>query len=77
MLKYQEKKKSLTLTWFCNLMTSWFKSSFVFLSLSIILLENTGVAERGGLGFRAYGEAGLEDITKNKNKNIFFLSVFN
>lgn len=47
-------------TWPCNLETSCVKRSFVFFKVSITPLENTGVAERGGLGLLENGEAGLE-----------------
>lgn len=47
-------------TWFCNFDTSWFKSSFVFFKLSIRLLENPGLLERGELGLLEYGDTDLE-----------------
>lgn len=53
-------KRCKTSTWFCNFDTSWVRMSFVFLRLSITLLENIGVADRGGLGLLEYGEVDLE-----------------
>jgi hypothetical protein len=61
---HKKKKRSKSVvnesTWFCNFETSWFKSSFVFFKLSIRLLENPGLEERGGLGLLAYGDTDLE-----------------
>lgn len=54
MPKFQEHK---ILTWLSSFCTSWVKTSFDFLSLSITVLENPA---RGGLGLLEYGEAGLE-----------------
>lgn len=58
---HTQKSKSVVneSTWFCNFETCWFKSSFVFFILSIILLENPGLLERGGLGLLAYGDTDL------------------
>lgn len=47
--------------WFWSFDIFWFRSLFDFLRLLIIFLENTGVVERGGLGFFEYvGEVGFE-----------------